>query len=98
MARLYISTLLVDSLKNLQDDGFGIETMNLFIKLALLVVDCSVGEGGAFDILHAELMIPLAIKIVDFEAPVFLGFEFIEYVFEVPAVGAVRGEIFYEFE
>ena len=98
LARLYISTLLVNSLKNLEDDGFGVESVYFLVEFSFLVVNCGVGEGGASDILHAELVIPLTIEIVYFEAPVLLGFEFVEYVFEVPAVGAVRGKVLYKFE
>ena len=72
--RLYISTLLVDSLKNLEDDGFRVESVDFLVELSFLVVNSSVGEGGTLNILHAELVIPLAIEIIYFEAPVLLGF------------------------
>ena len=48
--------------------------MDFLVELSFLVVNSSVGEGGTLNILHAELVIPLTIEIVYFEAPVLLGF------------------------
>ena len=56
-----------------------------------------VGKGRASYMVHAELRVPLAIKIIDFEAPILFGFESIHDIFEISAVGAVRSKIFDKF-
>ena len=96
--RLYFPAFQFDPLKNLQDDGLWVKSMDLFMDLALLIVDNSVGERGAFNILHAKLRIPLAVEVVHFKGPISLRLEFVEDCFQVPTVGTVRGEELDKFE
>jgi hypothetical protein len=72
--------------------------MYFFVDLSPLIVDNSVGERSAANILHAKLRIPLTIKLINRKAPLFPMFERVEYGFQVAAVGTVRCEVFDELE
>jgi hypothetical protein len=63
-----------------------------------VVVDGGVGEGGAADVVLAEVGVPLAVEVVDLEAPLLLGFEGVHDLLEVPTVGTMRREVLYELE
>jgi hypothetical protein len=72
--------------------------MNFFVDSTLAIMNDSIGEGGASNILHTMLRIPCAIEIVYLKAPFLLVLQFIHNLFESSTKRAVRGEIFYDLE
>lgn len=74
-----------------------IETMYLLDKTTSLIMDGRVGKRWWTHVVHAELRVPLAIEVIDFETPLFLMFELIEHCLQVAAVGTVGSEILDEF-
>lgn len=48
--------------------------------------------------IHAELRIPLTVEVIYFKAPLFFVFENVYDLFKIATVGAMRSEVFYEFE
>jgi hypothetical protein len=72
--------------------------MYLFFEVSFFIVNSGVRKGRATDMVHAELRVPLAVKVIYFETPLFFMFENIDYLLKVATVGAMRGEVFNYFE
>lgn len=47
---------------------------------------------------HAKLRVPLAVEVIDLEAPLFFMFELVEYRLEIATVGTVGGKVLNKFE
>ena len=68
--------------------------MNLLMKIAVCIMNGSIGKRRTSDILHAMLRIHHAIEIIDLEAPLLLVLQFIDYLLEEAAISTMRREIF----
>ena len=89
---------VLDAVEDGGNDWFWVKAVYFLDECAGLVVDGGVGEGGGADVVHAELGVPLAVEVVDLEAPLPGVLELVEDGLEVAAIGAVGGEVFHEFE
>ena len=72
--------------------------MYLLKHISLFIIHHSIRERCALDILHTILRVPLTIKIVHFEAPLFLRLQLIESCLEISTVRAMRCKEFNKFE
>ena len=70
--------MLLYPVKDGPEDGFGIEAVDLLMEVSLLVVDGSVGEGGAADMLHAVLRVPCAVEVIELEAPLLFALQLVD--------------------
>ena len=70
--------MLLYPVKDGPEDGFGIEAVDLLMEVSLLVVDGSVGEGGAADMLHAVLWVPCAVEVIELEAPLLFALQLVD--------------------
>jgi hypothetical protein len=72
--------------------------VNFFVEFTLAIMNGSIGEGGASNILHTMLRVPCTIEIVYLKAPFLLVLQFIHYLLESSTKRAMRGEILYDLE
>ena len=67
-----IQAQALNPIKDGPDDRLGIKPVNLLMKVAVSIMNGSIGKGSTSDILHAMLRIHRAIEIVYLEAPLLL--------------------------
>lgn len=90
--------LFLNPIKDGPDDRLRIKPMNLLVKIAVCIVNGSIGKRRTSDILHAMLRIHGAIEIIDLEAPLLLVFQFIDYLLEKATKSTMWREILDDFE
>jgi hypothetical protein len=72
--------------------------MYFLVQFSVCVVDGSIGEGCASDVLRAVLRIPGAVEVENVEAPLLLVFELVDHLLQVAAELAVRREVLHYLE